>query len=72
GEHVLTTRRRTDGRGDLKVRAVVADAPGRDDIRVRVRHLMPRAVCKAATASERSGRLTRGLRHLVPACAGRC
>lgn len=50
GQRVLTTRRLTDGRGALKVRTVVADAPGRDDVRIRARHLMPRAVCKAATA----------------------
>ncbi len=50
GQRVLTTRGRTDGRGVLKARTVVTDAPGRDEVRVRARHLMPHAVCKAATA----------------------
>lgn len=48
GERVLTARRRTDAHGDLKVRDIVPDAPGPDDVRVRARHLAPRAVCKAA------------------------
>lgn len=48
GERVLTTRRLTDAHGDLKVRALVADAPGPDDVRARARHLAPRAVCTVA------------------------
>jgi hypothetical protein len=50
GERVLETRRRTDAQGDLKVRVLVRDAPGRDDVRVRARHLVPRAVCTVAAA----------------------
>ena len=50
GERVLEMRRGTDAQGDLKVRVLVRDAPGRDDVRVRARHLEPRAVCTVATA----------------------
>jgi hypothetical protein len=50
GKRALTTRSRTDAHGDLKVQTLVSDTPGRDDVRVRARHLLPRAVCKAATA----------------------
>jgi len=49
GERIVSKVRRTRPTGDLKVRRVVPDLPGRDDVIGRARHVATGAVCEVAS-----------------------